>query len=94
MDGVSGIQAGGFIGISYARRVADPVRPDGGAEGPDKAGGSPRAPAVVLGGSLASIGGVPQVAAADPVGASTGVTPVPPVKPVVYRPGATLNLSV
>jgi hypothetical protein len=31
---------------------------------------------------------------ADPVGASRTVTPVPPVKPVVYRAGATVNLSV
>jgi len=93
MDGVSGIQAGGFIGIDYAKRVADAVRLRGG-EGVDKASVVQRGPAVVLGGGLASVGGVSQVNAADPVNASTSVTPVPPVKPVVYRPGATVNLSV
>ncbi|HEX5265039.1 MAG TPA: hypothetical protein VFW13_16020 [Phenylobacterium sp.] len=93
MDGVSSIQAGGFIGIDYAKRVADAARLRGG-EGVEKTSSVQRGPAVVLGGALASVVGVSQVSATDPVGASTSVAPVPPVKPVVYRAGATVNLSV
>ncbi|HEY2357366.1 MAG TPA: hypothetical protein VGH86_07940 [Phenylobacterium sp.] len=93
MDGVSGIQGGGFIGIDYAKRVADAARLRRG-EGVETTSGVQRGPAVVLGGGLASVGGVSQVNATEPVSARTSVTPVPPVKPVVYRPGATVNLSV
>jgi len=50
-----------------------------------------RGPAVVLGGNLASVSAV---SGPDAIGASPGVTPVPPVKPVVYRPGAAVNLSI
>ena len=71
---------------AYARPAVQMARPAAGA-----ADSKPRGPAVVLGGGLASVSAVQGPGA---IGASPGVTPVPPVKPVVYRPGAAVDLSV
>jgi hypothetical protein len=72
---------------AYARPAVQTARPamTGGVNS------AARGPAVVFGGALASIA---PVSGADAIGASPGVTPVPPVKPVVYRPGAAVNLSI
>jgi hypothetical protein len=48
-------------------------------------------PAVVLGGGLASVA---PIRGPEAIGATPGVTPVPPVKPVAYRPGSAVNLSI
>jgi hypothetical protein len=76
-----------FGAPAYARPVVQTSRPAAGG-GADAVG---RGPAVVLGGALASVSAIQ---GPDAIGASPGVTPVPPVKPVVYRPGAAVNLSI
>jgi len=71
---------------AYARPAAPTARPA--VAGADSVA---RGPAVVLGGGLASVA---PIKGPEAIGALPGVTPVPPVKPVVYRPGSAVNLSI
>ena len=82
MNAVSHLSLGGAI-PAYARPAVQPA-----AVGAENAA---RGPAVVLGGQLASVSAIQGL---EPIGSSAGTTPVPPVKPVVYRPGAAVNLSI
>ncbi|HEY2750366.1 hypothetical protein [Phenylobacterium sp.] len=87
MDSLGVLQNPGFSRFDPVRRSVEPSRPK-------VTEGAQRAPAVVLGGALACAGGVSQVDAAGALGLSRTVTPTPPVKPVVYRRGAMVDLSV
>jgi len=71
---------------AHARTAVQTARP-----GVATVDSAPRGPAVVLGGGLVPVSAIQGPGA---IGGSPGVSPVPPVKPVVYRPGAAVNLSV
>ena len=93
MDAVSGYSAGSYVSFDLARRATDSTRPTGGPAAAGKTSGVEHGPAVMFGGALASIGAVAGVNPVSGGGRALAVTPVPPVKPVVYRPGALVNIS-
>ena len=84
MNAVSHLSLGAAL-PPYARPTVQAARPVDGAQSVS------HGPAVVLGGKL---GSVSAVKGPEAISSSPDVTPVPPVKPVVYRPGAAVNLSV
>jgi hypothetical protein len=86
MNAVSHLSLG-VASPAYARPAAQTARPAM-AAGADGVG---RGPAVVFGGNLAAVS---PVSGPEAIGGLPGVIPVPPVKPIVYRPGAAVNLSV
>lgn len=87
MSSISPLSIGAASPI-YARRGEGTAVPTAGPAKPDNLA---RGPAVVLGGGLTSVSAI---GAPDAIGATPGMAPVPPVKPVVYRPGATVNVSI
>ena len=94
MNVVNGYQCRNCTDVDYAKRHIDPARPKDGPYGINRTNGVERGPAVLLGGGLAPVGGVSPVSGVGSIGGAPAIAPVPPGKPVVYRPGAAVDLSV